>query len=170
LHEEPQPHGQVLYDLVTGHPDREPQDLVFLADLTVELRGWPQQPWTAVGISPEAALLAVADRWRAGHLKGVELGGVSAEEARALARPAMTYVREQLRKRLSQQISRRTCAGCTPLAAAGQATRSCSQPDARGSRACAVSGRHTTGRDSALTIDSVRLHKRCGLPVGPDRL
>lgn len=37
----PQPHGQVLYDLVTGHPDRAPRELVFLADLTVELRAWP---------------------------------------------------------------------------------------------------------------------------------
>jgi hypothetical protein len=31
LHEQiPQPHGQVLYDLVTGHPDRAPRELVFL--------------------------------------------------------------------------------------------------------------------------------------------
>ncbi len=107
LHGEiPQPHGQVLYALVTGHPDRVPRDVVFLADLTVELRAWPQQTWTAVGVSPEAALLAVVDRWRAGHVKGLEVGGVSAEEARALARPAMAYLREQLRARLSQQISR----------------------------------------------------------------
>ncbi len=107
LHREvPQPHGQVLYDLLTGHPDRAPQELVFLADLTVELRAWPQQTWTAVGISPEAALLAVVDRWRSGQVKGLELGGVSAEEARALGRPAMTYVREQLRTRLAREISR----------------------------------------------------------------
>src|SRR6266511_1707827 len=56
LHEQiPQPDGQVLYDLVTGHPDRTPRDLVFLADLTAELRAWPQQTWTAVGTSPDAA-------------------------------------------------------------------------------------------------------------------
>jgi hypothetical protein len=42
----------------------------------------------------------------AGHVKGLELGGVSAEEARALAPPAMTYVPEQLRDRLAHQISR----------------------------------------------------------------
>jgi hypothetical protein len=107
LHQQiPQPDGQVLYDLVTGHPDRAPRDLVFLADLTVELRVWPQQTWTAVGVSPEPALLAVVDRWRAGHVKGLELGGVSAEEARALARPAMACVREQLRGRLAGEISR----------------------------------------------------------------
>jgi hypothetical protein len=107
LHSEiPQPDGQVLYKLVTGHPDRAPRDLVFLADLTVELRAWPQQTWTALGVSPEAALLAVVDRWRAGHAKGLEFDGVSAEEARALARPAMVYVREQLRARLAGEISR----------------------------------------------------------------
>jgi hypothetical protein len=83
-----------------------PRDLVFLADLTAELRAWPQQTWTAVGISTEAALLAVVDRWRAGHVKGLEFGGLSAEEARALARPAMTLVREQLRARLGREISR----------------------------------------------------------------
>ena len=102
----PQPHGQVLYDLLTGHPDRTPGDLVFLADLTVELRAWPQQTWTALSVSPEAALLAVVDRWRAGQLKGLELGGVSVEEAHALGRPAMGYVREQLRGRLVREISR----------------------------------------------------------------
>jgi hypothetical protein len=45
------------------------------------------------------------DRWRAGHVKGLELGGVSAEEARALGRPPMGYVRAQLRERLAEEIS-----------------------------------------------------------------
>ncbi len=96
----------MLYDLLTGHPDRAPRDLVFLADLTAELRAWPQQNWIAVGISPEVALLAVVDRWRAGQVKALEFGGVSADEARALGRPAMTYVREQLRDRLAREVSR----------------------------------------------------------------
>jgi hypothetical protein len=103
----PQPDGQVLYELLTGHPDRVPRDLVFLADLTVELRAWPPQTWAAAGVSPEAALLAVVDRWRAGQVKGLEVGGVGAEEARALARSAMTLVREQLRARLAREVSRR---------------------------------------------------------------
>jgi hypothetical protein len=34
----PQPDGTVLYELVPGHPDRTPHKLVFVADLTVELR------------------------------------------------------------------------------------------------------------------------------------
>jgi len=102
----PQPDGQVLYALLTGHPDRVPRELVFLADLTVELRAWPKETWTAVGVSPEVALLVVVDCWRGGHVKGLEVGGVSAEEARALARPAMAYVREQLRARLAREVSR----------------------------------------------------------------
>jgi hypothetical protein len=52
------------------------------------------------------ALLSVADLWRTGHIKGLELGGVSVEEARALGRPPMGYVREQLRERLAGEISR----------------------------------------------------------------
>jgi hypothetical protein len=45
----PQPDGTVLYDLVTGHPDRQPGELVFLPDLTVELRAWPADPWGRSG-------------------------------------------------------------------------------------------------------------------------
>jgi hypothetical protein len=102
----PQPDGQVLYELLTGHPDRAPRDLVFLADLIGELRAWPQQRWTDLGVSPEVALLAVVGGWHAGQVKGLEVGGVSVEEAGALGRPAMTYLREQLRGRLVSEISR----------------------------------------------------------------
>ena len=41
----PQPDGTVLYELMTGHPDRAPGELVFLADLTVELRVWATDTW-----------------------------------------------------------------------------------------------------------------------------
>src|SRR6266542_4035336 len=51
----PQPDGTVLYELVTGHPDRAPHELVFLPDLTVELRAWPTDTWSKVGIDPQAA-------------------------------------------------------------------------------------------------------------------
>jgi hypothetical protein len=34
----PQPGGTLVYELATGHPDRQPQELVFMADLAVELR------------------------------------------------------------------------------------------------------------------------------------
>jgi hypothetical protein len=45
----PQPAGSLVYALLTGHPEREPGELVFVADLTVELRAWPQDTWTAIG-------------------------------------------------------------------------------------------------------------------------
>ena len=40
----PQLDGTVLYELVTGHPDRAAHELVFLTDLAVELRAWPPAP------------------------------------------------------------------------------------------------------------------------------
>jgi hypothetical protein len=102
----PQPDGTVLYELVTGHPDREGHELVFVADLAVELRAWPTDTWAKLDVDPQAAAGAVIAAWRGGHLKGVQLGGLTAEEAMALERPAMTYVREQLRDRLAQQVGK----------------------------------------------------------------
>jgi hypothetical protein len=102
----PQPDGTVLYELVTGHPARAPGELVFLADLTVELRAWPADTWTKVGVDPQAAALAVISGWERGDLLGLRLGGLSAEEALALERPAMTYVRAQLGDRLGRQFAR----------------------------------------------------------------
>jgi hypothetical protein len=102
----PQPDGAVLYELVTGHPDRAPRELVFLADLTVELRAWPTDTWSKVGIDPQAAARAVVAGWQHGDLPGLRLGGLTAEEALALERPAMTYVRAQLGDRLQRQLTR----------------------------------------------------------------
>jgi hypothetical protein len=48
----PQPAGRLIYELLTGHPEREPGELVFVADLTVELRAWPTDTWAAVGVDP----------------------------------------------------------------------------------------------------------------------
>lgn len=102
----PQPDGTVLYELVTGHPDRAPHELVFLPDLTVELRAWPTDTWSKVGIDPQAAAHAVVAGWQRGDLLGLRLGGLTAEEALALERPAMTYVRAQLGDRLQRQLAR----------------------------------------------------------------
>jgi hypothetical protein len=102
----PQPDGTVLYELLTGHPDRATRELVFLADLTVELRAWPSDTWVKVGVDPQAAAAAVIAGWRRGDLPGVRLGGLAAEEALALERPAMTYVRAQLGDRLGRQLAR----------------------------------------------------------------
>jgi hypothetical protein len=102
----PQPDGTVLYELVTGHPDRAPRELVFLADLTVELRAWPTDTWAKVGIDPQATADAVVAGWQRGDLLGLRLGRLTAEEALALERPAMTYVRGQLGDRLQRQLAR----------------------------------------------------------------
>jgi hypothetical protein len=102
----PQPDGALLYELLTGHPDRAPHELVFLADLTVELRAWPRDTWAKVGIDPQAAAHAVIGGWQRGDLLGLRLGGLTAEEALALERPAMTYVRGQLGDRLQRQLAR----------------------------------------------------------------
>ena len=130
----PLPDGTVLYELVTGHPDRAAHELVFLTDLAVELRAWP-----TLGLDPQAAAGAIITAWRGDHVKGLQLGGLTAEEALALERPAMTYVREQLRERLARQVGGRSGDGCTPPADAGQATTSCSRGHAQ---AAAVRGGH----------------------------
>ena len=101
----PQPDGMVLYELVTGHPDRAPRELVFVADLTVELHAWPRDTWSKVGVDPQAAARAVVAGWQRGDLLGLQLGGLTAEEALAMERPAMTYVRAQLGDRLQRQLA-----------------------------------------------------------------
>jgi hypothetical protein len=77
-----------------------------VADLTVELRAWPADTWAKLEVDPQAAAGAVIAAWRRAHLKGLQLGGLTEEEALALERPAMTYVREQLRDRLARQVGR----------------------------------------------------------------
>ena len=101
----PQPDGTLVYELVTGQPDRQPQQLVFLADLTVELRAWPYGTWARLGVDPQAAAGAVLSCWRHGHLPGRQYGGLTAEDTLALERPAMTLVRAWLRDRLARQLS-----------------------------------------------------------------
>jgi hypothetical protein len=101
----PQPDGTLLYGLVTGHPDRAPWELVCVADLTVKLCAWPADSWAKVGIDPQAAAGAVIAGWQRGDLLGLRLGGLTAEEALALERPAMTLVRAQLGDRLGRQLA-----------------------------------------------------------------
>jgi hypothetical protein len=79
---------------------------MFVADLTVELRAWPADTWSKIGVDPQAAGRAVIGGWQRGDLLGLRLGGLSADEALALERPAMTYVRAQLGDRLGRQLAR----------------------------------------------------------------
>ena len=48
----PQPAGSLVYELLTGHPEREPGELVFVADLTGELRAWPHDTWAKLSVNP----------------------------------------------------------------------------------------------------------------------
>src|SRR4029450_13476961 len=89
----PEPGGTLLYELVTGHPDRAPRQLVFLADLTMELRAWPADTWAKVGVDPQAAAGAVVAGWQRGDLPGLWLGGVTAPEAPGMERAGGAYAR-----------------------------------------------------------------------------
>jgi hypothetical protein len=102
----PQPAGTMVYELLTGHPEREPRELVFVADLTCELRAWPQDTWTRVGVDPDQVTQAVIGCWQDGEVTGLQVDDLGLEEARSLTRPAMTYVRGQLRGRLTARLAR----------------------------------------------------------------
>jgi hypothetical protein len=99
----PQPAGSLVYELLTGHPEREAGELVFVADLTGELRAWPQDSWAKVGVDPQQAVIGC---WQDGEVTGLQVDDLSFEEARSLTRPAMTYVRSQLRGRLTARLAR----------------------------------------------------------------
>jgi hypothetical protein len=84
----PRPAGSLLYQLLTGHPEREPGELVFVADLTCELRAWPHDTWTAVGVDPDQVAQAVVGCWQDGEVSGLQLDDLGFEEARCSpARP-----------------------------------------------------------------------------------
>jgi hypothetical protein len=102
----PQPAGSLVYELLTGYPEREPGELVFVADLTGELRAWPNDTWAKVGVDPDQVAQAVIGCWRDGEVTGLQVDDLSFEEARSLTRPAMTYVRGQLGGRLTARLGR----------------------------------------------------------------
>jgi hypothetical protein len=102
----PQPAGSLVYGLLTGHPEREPGELVFMADLTGELSAWPQDTWAKLGVDPDQVAQAVVGCWRDGEITGLQFDDLGFEEARSLTRPAMTYVRSQLRGRLTARLGR----------------------------------------------------------------
>ena len=102
----PQPEGSLVYELLTGHPEREAGELVFVADLTGELRAWPHNTWAKLGVDPDQVAQAVIGCWQDGQVTGFQVDDLSFEEARSLTRPAMTYVRGQLRGRLTARLAR----------------------------------------------------------------
>jgi hypothetical protein len=100
-----QPDGRVVYDLLTGHPDRSPRELVFLADLAVELRAWQDTDFAAQGIDIDGVAEAVVQLARRGQVRARWYHDLSAWDAKALGRPAMTYARAELRDRLDGWLS-----------------------------------------------------------------
>jgi hypothetical protein len=100
-----QPDGRAVYDLVTGHPARTPRELVFLADLVVELREWQDTDWATLGVDVEGAAEALVLLARRGQVRARWYHDLSAEEVKALGRPAMEYARELLRGRVAGWLS-----------------------------------------------------------------
>jgi hypothetical protein len=96
-----QPDGRAVYDLLTGHPAREARELVFPVDLVVELREWQGTDWATLGVDVEGVGEALALLARRGQVRARWYHELSAEDAKALDRPAMDYAREQLRGRLA---------------------------------------------------------------------
>jgi hypothetical protein len=102
----PQPAGSLVYELATGHPDRQPGELIFPADLTEELRAWPTDTWAALGVDLEQIASAVVGCWQRGDIRGLTFPLQPGEDPRALVRAAMTLARAELRERLERLVAR----------------------------------------------------------------
>jgi hypothetical protein len=96
-----QPDGRAVYDLLTGHPDRSPRELVFVADLAVELHAWQGTDFAAQGIDVDGVAEAVVQLARRGQVRARWYHDLSAWDAKALGRPAMDYARGELRERVA---------------------------------------------------------------------
>jgi hypothetical protein len=87
----PQPDGSLVYELLTGHPEREAGELVFLADLTGELRAWPHDTWAKLGVDPDQVAHAVIGCWQDGEVTGLQVDDLGFE-------PDTTVERRSFRK------------------------------------------------------------------------
>jgi hypothetical protein len=106
-----QPDGRAVYDLLTGHPDRSPRELVFVADLAVELRAWQDTEFATQGIDIDGVAEAVVQLARRGQVA-----------ARRWTTPAGSCATAWTSGWTSS-----TCAGCIPPAGtAHRMSRSCS--------------------------------------------
>jgi hypothetical protein len=63
--------------------------------------------------------------WHGGHLQGLRLDGLTAEEALALERPAI--VRAQLRQRLTQHVGQAWCRWLHPSSGRRPGDRTCNR-------------------------------------------
>ncbi len=95
----------LLYELVTGHPDRAAHELVFVAILTRELRAWPQDTWAKVDIDANQSPKRSSAAGRPAKSPGCR-STTSASRRPARSPAATTYVRGQLRGRLTARLAR----------------------------------------------------------------
>ena len=102
----PQPAGSLVYELATGHPDRQPGELVVPADLAVELRAWPTDTWAALGVDLDQVAAALVGCWQRGDVRCQHMPLDPGEDPRELVRPAMTLARAELRDRLVPLVGR----------------------------------------------------------------
>jgi hypothetical protein len=79
---------------------------VFVADLTCELRAWPHGSWATLGVDLRMVAQAVVGCWQDGHLNGLQFDELDFEEARSIQQPDETYMRSQLRARLTSRLHR----------------------------------------------------------------
>jgi hypothetical protein len=99
-----QPDGRLLHDLLTGHPDRVPGAVVFLADLTEELWAWDGSTWAILGVDPDLVCDLIARRERHGDIDALRVDDLTAEEIRALDQLPLTARRDELRHRLRARV------------------------------------------------------------------
>jgi hypothetical protein len=107
-------------------------------------RAWPTDTWAKVGVDPQATARAVIGGWERGDLPGLQLGGLTAEEALALERPAMTMCASSSASGLPGSSGGPGGGGCTAPADAGQASASCSSGHALATVSAADTGRPDT--------------------------
>jgi hypothetical protein len=79
-----QPDGRAVYDLLTGHPDRSPRELVFVADLAVELHAWQDTDFAHQGIDVDGVAEAITQLARRGQVRARWYHELSAWDAKAL--------------------------------------------------------------------------------------
>jgi hypothetical protein len=115
-----QPAGSVVDELLTGRPEREPGDLVFVADLTGELRAWPNDTWANVGSTGR-------ERPRGGGRLAARRSAGPAAGGPGLERPARIWCTPSSPTGWgASSPARAGVRGSTSTATAGQATSSCS--------------------------------------------
>jgi hypothetical protein len=100
-----QPDGRAVFDLLTGHPDRTSREVVFVADLAVELRTWQDTDFAHQGIDIDSITEAITQLARRGQVRARWYHDLLAWDAKALGRPAMTYARGELRERVSAWLA-----------------------------------------------------------------